>query len=124
MTLAVSAVCNAQVENNEVNKKDNAALNTLSTIFRYKSVAVPNPGWEDLTLKEQNWYYLTAGTSGRDIMWDQNYRYNLKIRKALEHIYQNYKGDKSTEDWANFETYKKEFGFQTESTITIMRNPA
>jgi dipeptidyl-peptidase-3 len=52
-------------------------------------------------------------------MWDQNYRYNLKIRKALEHIYQNYKGDKSTEDWENFEVYLK-CGFQTESTIIIL----
>jgi dipeptidyl-peptidase-3 len=40
-------------------------------------------------------------------MWDQNYRYNLKIRKALEHIYQNYKGDKSTEDWENFSLFKR-----------------
>ncbi|MDA9025712.1 dihydrofolate reductase, partial [bacterium] len=43
------------------------------------------PGWENLTLKEQKLvYYLTqAGLSGRDIIWDQNYRHNLTIRKAL-----------------------------------------
>ena len=41
------------------------------------------PGWENLTLKEQKLvYYLTkAGLSGRDIMWDQNYRHNLTIRR-------------------------------------------
>ena len=53
------------------------------------------PGWEDLTLKEQKLvYYLTqAGLSGRDIMWDQNYRHNLKIRKALENVFTNFEGD-------------------------------
>ncbi|MBF4469872.1 MULTISPECIES: dipeptidyl-peptidase 3 family protein [Flavobacterium] len=71
------------------------------------------PGWENLSLKEQELvYYLTqAGNSGRDIMWDQHYKYNLKIRKALENIYQNYKGDKSTADWKNFEIYLKRVWF-------------
>ena len=71
------------------------------------------PGWENLTLKEQKLvYYLTqAGLSGRDIMWDQNYRYNLKIRKGLEHVYTNYTGDKTTKDWIAFETYLKRFWF-------------
>ncbi len=71
------------------------------------------PGWEKLTLKEQKLvYYLTqAGLEGRDIMWDQNYRHNLTIRKALENIYSNYKGDKTTEDWKNFETYLKRVWF-------------
>ena len=71
------------------------------------------PGWENLTLKEQELvYYLTqAGTAGRDIYWDQNYRYNLKIRKALEHIYQTYAGDKDAADWKNFEIYLKRVWF-------------
>lgn len=71
------------------------------------------PGWEKLTLKEQKLaYYLTqAGLEGRDIMWDQNYRHNLTIRKALENIYTNYQGDKSTADWENFETYLKRVWF-------------
>ncbi|HBC03758.1 MAG TPA: dihydrofolate reductase, partial [Aequorivita sp.] len=71
------------------------------------------PGWDKLTLKEQKLvYYLTqAGLEGRDIMWDQNYRHNLTIRKALENVYANYKGDKTTEDWKNFETYLKRVWF-------------
>ncbi|NBL64209.1 dihydrofolate reductase [Flavobacterium sp. NST-5] len=71
------------------------------------------PGWEKLTLKEQKLvYYLTqAGMAGRDIHWDQNYKHNLSIRKALESIYQNYEGDKNTEDWKNFETYLKRVWF-------------
>ncbi len=71
------------------------------------------PGWEDLTLKEQKLvYYLTqAGLSGRDIMWDQNYRHNLKIRKALENVFTNFEGDKSSEEWNAFEIYLKRVWF-------------
>ncbi len=71
------------------------------------------PGWGNLSLKEQKLvYYLTqAGLAGRDIMWDQNYRHNLKIRKALENIYTNYAGDKTSEDWKAFEVYLKRVWF-------------
>jgi dipeptidyl-peptidase-3 len=69
--------------------------------------------WDNLTLKEKQLvYYLTeAGTCGRDIMWDQHYRNNLKIRKALENIYTQYKGDKKSADWKNFEVYLKRVWF-------------
>ncbi len=71
------------------------------------------PGWDNLTLKEQKLvYYLTqAGLSGRDIMWDQNYRHNLVIRKALEKVYTTYEGDKNSKDWKAFETYVKRVWF-------------
>ncbi len=71
------------------------------------------PGWDNLSLKEQKLvYYLTqAGLSGRDIMWDQNYRHNLKIRTALEQVYANYDGDKTTTDWTAFQTYVKRVWF-------------
>ena len=71
------------------------------------------PGWENLTLKEQKLvYYLTqAGLSGRDIMWDQNYRHNLTIRTALENVYTNFAGDKTTADWSAFEVYLKRVWF-------------
>ncbi|TXD82023.1 dihydrofolate reductase [Subsaximicrobium wynnwilliamsii] len=71
------------------------------------------PGWENLSLKEKKLvYFLTqAGLSGRDMIWDQNYRYNLTIRKALENVYANYAGDKSSADWSAFETYMKRVWF-------------
>ncbi len=71
------------------------------------------PGWDNLTLKEQKLvYYLTqAGLSGRDIIWDQNYRHNLTIRKALENIYTTYQGDKEAADWKAFEVYMKRVWF-------------
>lgn len=71
------------------------------------------PGWENLTLKEKELvYYLSqAGYAGRDIIWDQNYKHNLTIRKALENVYENYKGDKESEDWKEFVTYVKRVWF-------------
>jgi len=71
------------------------------------------PSWDDLSLKEQKLvYYLTqAGLEGRDIMWDQNYRHNLKIRKALENVYTTFDGDKTSDDWKNFEVYLKRVWF-------------
>ena len=77
-------------------------------ILRYKI-----PGWEKLDLRQKKLaYYLTqAGLSGRDILWDQYYRHNLEIRKAIEHIHNNYQGDKEQEDWKNFEVYSKRVFF-------------
>ncbi len=71
------------------------------------------PGFNELTLKQKKYvYYLSqAGLEGRDIIYDQNYRFNLKIRRALEHIYTNYAGDKTTDDWKNFEIYLKRIWF-------------
>ena len=71
------------------------------------------PGFEALNIKEQKLvYYLTqAGLAGRDIIWDQNYRHNLKIRKSLENVYTSYKGEKESDEWKNFETYLKRVWF-------------
>jgi dipeptidyl-peptidase-3 len=71
------------------------------------------PGFEELTLDQKKLvYFLTqAGLAGRDIIWDQNYRHNLEIRKALEQAYSSYSGDKTTEDWKAFEVYLKRVWF-------------
>ncbi|CAM1346207.1 dipeptidyl-peptidase 3 family protein [Tenacibaculum crassostreae] len=71
------------------------------------------PGFEELTLKEKKLvYYLTqAGLAGRDIMWDQNYRHNLEIRRALEKVNDEFKGDRNSEDFKNFTTYLKRVWF-------------
>ena len=71
------------------------------------------PGFNELSLKQKTlvYYLAEAGLAGRDIMYDQNYRHNLKIRRALEQIYTSYKGDKSSADWKNFELYLKRIWF-------------
>ncbi|WP_417264657.1 dipeptidyl-peptidase 3 family protein [Brumimicrobium sp.] len=69
-------------------------------------------GFDKLTLDQKKLaYYLTqAGLSGRDIIYDQNYKHNLEIRKALDHIVANHEGDDS-EDWKNFLHYTKQVWF-------------
>ncbi|MEL7147491.1 MAG: dihydrofolate reductase, partial [Bacteroidota bacterium] len=57
-------------------------------------------------------YYLAqAGMEGRDIMWDMNYRHNLAIRKALEKVVRDYRGDRKSADWENFMVYMKRIWF-------------
>ncbi|MCL2650116.1 MAG: dipeptidyl peptidase 3 [Candidatus Azobacteroides sp.] len=71
------------------------------------------PGFEDLSLKQKELiYYLSqAALEGRDILFDQNFKYNLAIRRTLEAIYENYQGDKTTEDYNQFVIYLKRVWF-------------
>jgi dipeptidyl-peptidase-3 len=110
LAITSSFICNAQEKKVTQETSFDYVVEQFADI---KVLRYQIPGWENLTLKEQELvYYLTqAGTAGRDIMWDQNYKYNLKIRKALEQIYQTYSGDKTTEDWKNFEIYLKRVWF-------------
>ena len=96
----------------KVKKSDKFSYN-VEQFADIKVLRYQIPGWENLTLKEQKLvYYLTqAGLSGRDIIWDQNYRHNLTIRKALENVYLTYEGDRNNEDWNSFETYLKRVWF-------------
>ena len=70
-------------------------------------------GFEQLSLRQKTLiYYLSeAALSGRDILWDQNGRYNLQIRALLETIYENYQGDRTTDDFRAFEVYLKRVWF-------------
>ena len=74
-------------------------------ILRY-----PVPGFNSLSLgqKEMIYYLSQAALEGRDILWDQHNRYNLTIRRVCEGVYENYMGDKSSEEWKQFETYLKQ----------------
>lgn len=71
------------------------------------------PAWDKLPpdQKKLAYYLAEAGYSGRDIIYDQNYRHNLEIRNVLESIYTSFDGDKSSESWADFELYLKRFWF-------------
>jgi len=70
-------------------------------------------GFEQLSLKQKTLiYYLSqAATEGRDILYDQNNKYNLTIRKTLEAIYENYKGDRDSDNFKKLETYLKRVWF-------------
>ena len=71
------------------------------------------PGFEELSPKQQELlYYLSeAALCGRDIVWDQNYKHNLRIRKTLETIVESYSGEKSGIEWDQFMVYTKRVWF-------------
>lgn len=102
-------------------KKGQQADTTAADTFRWETEQFSDvrilryqvPGWEQLDLQQKKLaYYLTmAGLSGRDIMWDQNYRHNLQVRRALEKILNDYKGERSGNDWDAFLVYAKEIFF-------------
>ena len=71
------------------------------------------PEFENLPLNEKLLVYYLAESAkcGRDIMFDQNFKYNLTIRRALEQIYTSYEGDKSAADFVAMEKYLKKIWF-------------
>lgn len=77
-------------------------------ILRYRV-----PGFEELSLKQKELvYYLTeAALQGRDILFDQNGKYNLTIRRMLEAVYTGYQGDKNSTEFKAMEVYLKRVWF-------------
>jgi dipeptidyl-peptidase-3 len=71
------------------------------------------PGFETLSPKQQElaYYLYQAALSGRDIIWDQNYKHNLLVRKTLEGIVSTYSGDKKTPEFEKFMEYTKRVWF-------------
>ncbi|NTU96163.1 MAG: dihydrofolate reductase, partial [Bacteroidales bacterium] len=69
--------------------------------------------WDSLTFEQKGYiYHLSeAAKCGRDIYWDQNFKYGLKIRKVLETIFDKYVGEKESEDYKNFVVYAKRVFF-------------
>ncbi|WP_223551533.1 dipeptidyl peptidase 3 [Aestuariivivens sp. NBU2969] len=112
----LSMSCGKEKTENKTESESQVSQSLSHNVDQFADIKILRydiPGWEQLSLKEQKLvYYLTqAGLSGRDIIWDQNYRHNLAIRKALEHVYVNYKGNKTSQDWKAFETYLKRVWF-------------
>ncbi|MBV2246930.1 MAG: dipeptidyl peptidase 3 [Lentimicrobium sp.] len=71
------------------------------------------PDFESLSLKQKELiYYLSeAALAGRDILFDQNYKYNLTIRRTLENIYENYSGPRNTPEFEKYTVYLKRVWF-------------
>ncbi len=85
-------------------------------VDRFEDISVLKyrlPAFEQLTAPEKEFiYYLSeAALSGRDILWDQNFRYNLLIRKTIEAIIDTYTGDRESADYKAFLTYAKRVFF-------------
>ena len=63
------------------------------------------PGWDGLTLQQKEYVYHLAEAAkyGRDIIWMQNCKYNLDVRKVLENVLENYRGDRNCDEFKQFE---------------------
>lgn len=106
---------------NNTNTGNTGKPDTVPDDFKYEVDAFADlqilryyvPGFKDLSLQQKELvYYLSmAALEGRDILYDQNNKYNLAIRRILEAIYENYKGDKENKDYKEFEIYLKRVWF-------------
>ncbi|MCM1028086.1 MAG: dipeptidyl peptidase 3 [Alloprevotella sp.] len=86
------------------------------TVDRFADIEVLRyqvPGFESLPLRQKMLiYYLSeAAIAGRDILWDQNNRFNLPLRRLLEEIYTAETTDRQSDQWKAFETYMKQVWF-------------
>ncbi len=109
ITLGATALLCASCQNNQP-KEFNYNVDKFYDleILRYQV-----PGFDELTLQQKTLaYYLSeAALQGRDILYDQNGRYNLRIRRTLESLYTNYAGSRDSEEFLKLEKYLKRVWF-------------
>ena len=94
-------------------KKQQAFQYTVDKFYDLEILRYDVPEFDQLTLQQKQLIYCLSEAAlwGRDILFDQNCRYNLRIRRACEDLYLNYPYDKNTEEFAAFERYLKRVWF-------------
>lgn len=105
LVAAIAASCSPKAEEEFKYTVDSFAD---AKIMRYTI-----PGWDDLSLQQKEYaYHLSeAAKYGRDILWDQNCKYNIPLRHAVEAVLNNYEGDRECEEFAAFTEYAKRLFF-------------
>ncbi|MEZ4980008.1 MAG: dihydrofolate reductase [Saprospiraceae bacterium] len=112
--IGLATACNNEVQEATQTEEKTEEFNWNPESFADKKIIrYQVPGFEKLSLQQKKlvYYLVQSGLSGRDIIYDQMYRHNLKIRHALETILENSTSDKSSEDWKNLELYAKNVFF-------------
>ncbi len=104
---AALSACGTQKENADDFKY------TIDSFADIKVMRYKIPGWENLSLKQKEYAYHLAEAAkyGRDILWDQNCKDNLRVRHAVEAILENYDGDRECPDFQKFTVYAKRLFF-------------
>jgi len=107
--------------NDQIKGRDSVIVADSSATFQYTAEQFADlrilryqvPGFSELTLNQKTliYYLYEAALCGRDILWDQNYKYNLTIRKTLENIIESYSGDRNSNDFIKFMEYTKRVWF-------------
>ena len=108
MATALCVSCNDKEAENAFNYNDEKFADIQMLRYEVK-------GFDELSLDQKKlvYYLQEAALYGRDILFDQNGRHNLVIRKMLETVYTDYQGDKTTEEWNAFVTYTKRVWFSS-----------
>ena len=112
--IAAAAIMAAAVSTQSAMAKDNSDFNYV--VDRFADIEVLRykvPDFEKLTPRQKALvYYLTeAAITGRDILWDQNGKYNLPVRQLIENVYTNYSGNKESRQYKALEKYLKQVWF-------------
>ncbi len=112
--IAAAAIMAGAVSTQSAMAKDNSDFNYV--VDRFADIEVLRykvPDFEKLTPRQKALvYYLTeAAIAGRDILWDQNGKYNLPIRQLIENVYTNYSGNKESRQYKALEKYLKQIWF-------------
>ena len=109
MTLGAAALLGACSEK----KAEQPFRYTVDSFADLKVMRYQVPGWDSLSLKQKEYaYHLSeAAKYGRDILWDQNCKENLRVRHAVENVLENYRGDRESADFQDFLVYAKRLFF-------------
>ena len=109
MTLGAVAAIGACSEK----KSEEPFRYTVDSFADLKVMRYQVPGWDSLSLQQKEYAYHLAEAAkfGRDILWDQNCKDNLRVRHAVENILENYKGDRKCADFEAFTVYAKRLFF-------------
>jgi len=110
---ALVVSCHTDRQQNENRPQNDSFRYFVEQFADLKIMRYRVPGFDSLTLNQKKLiYYLSqAALAGRDIIYDQNYKYNLSIRYTVEEIVKHYKGDRESPDFKNFMVYVKRVWF-------------
>lgn len=109
----VSVACQDSKQDVETNSTTSPFDYTADKFADIKILRYQVPGFDSLSLQNKKlaYYLYEAALSGRDIIYDQNYKHNLRIRKTLDGIFNSYTGEKTGEEWEQFVIYTKRVWF-------------
>ena len=111
--LAFTGIKNIEDNKDEMDKKNDTFKYSTEKFADLEILRYRIPGFDELSLKEKKlaYYLYEAALSGRDIYYDQNYKYNLEIKRTLEAVVQSYKGSRKGDDFGKFMVYTKRVWF-------------
>ena len=113
MTLGAAALVGACSEKKAGDAEIADFRYTVDSFADLKVMRYQVPGWDSLSFRQKEYAYHLAEAAkyGRDILWDQNCKDNLRVRHAVEKILENYKGDRKSADFEAFTVYAKRLFF-------------